>query len=159
MSFFGGIAQGVGQGMINISKGEMDREKMKELKAEADHRRQMRPMEMQQAQGQVEQQGMQINQLKQQLLQQDQKMVQDESYRYIDSYLNSTSGEDGKLDDRYLNSAYVENELLNKSMSKRLGMKQITNIENDGTGNLIFKDSMSGKEKQVPLATFLPSIG
>lgn len=160
MSFVGGIAQGVGQGFKNQAQGEMDREKINGIKAEAEHRRQMRPLEMQQAKGQVEQQGMQINQLKQQLLKQDQKMVQDESYRYIDSYLNSGElSQDGALDDRYLNSAYVENPLLNQSMSKRLGMKQITGITNDGTGNLVFKDSMSGQEKQIPLATFLPSIG
>jgi len=139
-------------------KGEMSREKINQLKEVGQQRREMFGLQKQGAQNQNEQMNMQIKQLQQQLIQQDMKMVQDESYRYIDNYL-TTPTEDGTLDDRYLNSAYVENPLLNQSMSQKLGLKQITEVKNDGTGNLIFKDSMSGKEKQVPLEMFLPSIG
>ena len=150
--FVSGIAQGLGQGMQMQAKGELDRENINQLKEAGNMRRQQFKQQQTQGNLQNEQLMMQVDELKNQMLQMDKKRVQEYSYDSITNWMNSS-------DDRYLQSAYVENPLLNKTMAKRLGLKQITDVQSDGNGNLVFKDSMSGKEQQIPVATFLPSIG
>jgi len=157
--FLGGIAQGVGQGMVNVSKGEMDREKMAELKAEANHRRQMRPMEMQQARGQVEQQSIQISELNKQIKKRDIMIMQDKSFSYLDSYFRG----DDKGDEEYLNAGIVQNPDINKMIanSKELNINlgQITNVTDNDNGTLTLKNSITGKEKTLPTQLLLTSLG
>jgi hypothetical protein len=136
-------------------EGGKDAEKMQMLRDEKSRREQSFQLNKTAQEQQIEYMGQKLQQLELINMQQAQTMLKDGSYDNIDQFLKS-----GAKNIEFLRENYVRNPLLNKTMSQKLGLGQITGVEyNPETNEIKFEDSTSGKEIAQPLDVMLSSIG
>jgi len=164
--FLSGIAQGVGQGMTNIAKGEQDRLstdskrlQIEEAKKTAEHNRQMRPYELSAAQSGKEKTDMEVEMLKMQLQQVQDVNMRDTTFSYVDEYIQG----DNKGDEDLLRTALIQNPTVRDRIAKDpkfgVNLQNITDVVDNDDGTLTFKNSHTGKESTVPTFQVYTGIG
>lgn len=163
--FLGNIAQGVGQGLTNVAKGEMDREKANQLKEQGQRAKEQFAMQkeqhgqsMQQGKLTIEQLEMQNKSMQQQYSKMLMTQAMDTSFSYIDDYYKE-GGEDPKL----LNTALVQNKDMNMLLAnnKTLGIDlgQITRVVDNPDDTFTLVNDLTGKEKTLPEHLVMNSLG
>lgn len=149
--FISGLTQG-------LAKGIEGQTKMAQLREEKALREKQLGMQEKESNLRMKQIEMQNQQLQMQLAQMGQQMLRDGSYENLERWMKDPK--DNRLQDEYLQATYVQSPELNRLMSKKLGMQEITDVTFDhDTARLQFKNTKTGQVVEKPLDLFLGEIG